>query len=120
MYDLSQDGEYDLDLTYITGNVIAMSMPGESITAFYRNSFEDVKQFLHKVYTSLSLSHARSRSLPTLLDSLRILGYPLRICRESDFAESFSITATATKCSTSARSIRTQVSSSQMVCYLFF
>ena len=46
--------EYDLDLTYITGNVIATSMPGESITAFYRNSFEDVKQFLHKVYNSLS------------------------------------------------------------------
>jgi hypothetical protein len=75
VYALSQDGEYDLDLTYITGNVIAMSMPGESITAFYRNSFEDVKQFLHKVYTSLSRARAlaffqHSSTVCAFLDTL--------------------------------------------------
>jgi hypothetical protein len=31
-----QEGRYDLDLTYITRNVIAMSMPAESITSLYR------------------------------------------------------------------------------------
>lgn len=31
-----QEGPYDLDLTYITRNVIVMSMPAESITSLYR------------------------------------------------------------------------------------
>ena len=42
-----QDGRYDLDLSYITKNVIAMSMPSESLNSLIRNHFEDVAAFLN-------------------------------------------------------------------------
>ena len=44
----TKEGSYDLDLTYITDNVIAMSFPAEGIESVWRNSLNDVCQFLLK------------------------------------------------------------------------
>ena len=38
-----QDDNYNLDITYITGRVLAMSFPAQGIESFYRNSIENVK-----------------------------------------------------------------------------
>jgi hypothetical protein len=43
-----QNAEFDLDLTYITPKVIAMSMPADKVKGFYRNSFDDVMLFLER------------------------------------------------------------------------
>jgi PTEN phosphatase family protein len=37
---------YDLDLTYVTDRVIAMSFPSSGSATFYRNSIREVSQFL--------------------------------------------------------------------------
>lgn len=42
-----QDGIFDLDLTYITDNVVAMGFPGESVAKSWRNSIDDVSKFLN-------------------------------------------------------------------------
>ncbi|KAI8088761.1 protein-tyrosine phosphatase-like protein [Halteromyces radiatus] len=39
-------GKLDLDLSYITDRIIAMSYPSEGIEGLYRNSLADVKSFL--------------------------------------------------------------------------
>ena len=38
--------EYDLDLTYITDRIIAMSLPATGVESAYRNSLKDVARLL--------------------------------------------------------------------------
>lgn len=40
------DGKYNLDLTYITPRIIAMAFPGSGIKKLYRNTIDDVSEFL--------------------------------------------------------------------------
>ena len=47
-----QSADFDLDLTYITHNIIAMSMPADKVKGFYRNSFDDVMLFLERRHFS--------------------------------------------------------------------
>jgi len=42
------DDGYNLDLTYVTPRLIAMSFPASGFESFYRNSLEDVK--ISKIY----------------------------------------------------------------------
>lgn len=43
-----EDGNTNLDLTYITPNIIAMSYPSSGIEAMYRNPIEDVSTYLNE------------------------------------------------------------------------
>jgi hypothetical protein len=41
-----QDGAHDLDLTYVTERIIAMSFPAEGFESSYRNDINSVARFL--------------------------------------------------------------------------
>jgi len=45
-----QDFEYDLDLTYITNNIIAMGFPSSGIEQLWRNSIKEVCSMLNKYH----------------------------------------------------------------------
>ena len=47
-----KENGYDLDLSYITPRIIAMSIPGEGLTKIYRNSLEIVSEFLESKHKS--------------------------------------------------------------------
>lgn len=47
----TKDG-FNLDLSYITPRIIAMSLPGEGVHKFYRNSISSVSRFLNKKHES--------------------------------------------------------------------
>ena len=40
----------DLDLTYVTNQIIAMSFPSRGILSWYRNSIKEVAAFLNEKY----------------------------------------------------------------------
>ena len=43
-----QESGYNLDLSYITPRIIAMSLPGEGVHKVYRNSIDSVSKFLNE------------------------------------------------------------------------
>jgi hypothetical protein len=43
-----RDGEFDLDLTYITNRIIAMGFPSTGFESSYRNPAEEVSAFLRQ------------------------------------------------------------------------
>ena len=43
-----EEGDVNLDLTYITPNIIAMSYPSSGIEAMYRNRIEEVSAYLNE------------------------------------------------------------------------
>ena len=61
-----KDEKYDLDLSYITKRIIAMSFPGSGVRKIYRNSIDKVVQFLNE-------KHANSYKLFNL--SMRTFEY---------------------------------------------
>ena len=40
------DSDFNLDLTYITGRIVAMSFPSSGFEKTYRNSIEEVHRFI--------------------------------------------------------------------------
>lgn len=42
----TKEGEYDIDLTYITPRVLAMSFPGSGLQKTYRNNITHVSMFM--------------------------------------------------------------------------
>ena len=42
------EGGYDLDITYITNRVLAMSFPASGVEQMYRNSISDVRHAQYK------------------------------------------------------------------------
>jgi len=62
------DNKFDLDLTYITPRLIAMSFPASGLEAVYRNNIESVSKFLlerhsqhFRVYNMASRSYNKSK-----------------------------------------------------------
>eukprot|EP01027_Heterolobosea_sp_BB2_P015315 GEZU01021925.1.p1 GENE.GEZU01021925.1~~GEZU01021925.1.p1 ORF type:complete len:126 (+),score=10.01 GEZU01021925.1:123-500(+) len=56
-----QDGDFDLDLSYITDRVIAMGFPSQDLEGLYRNPMPEVQRFVelhhkdrYKVYNLCS------------------------------------------------------------------
>ena len=43
-----KDQEFDLDISYVTDRILAMSFPGSGLEVIYRNSINDVAKFLNK------------------------------------------------------------------------
>jgi phosphatidylinositol-3,4,5-trisphosphate 3-phosphatase/dual-specificity protein phosphatase PTEN len=65
------DGKFDLDLSYITKQIIAMGFPSESVEGVYRNSMAEVKKMLqskhgdnYKVYNLCSEKSYSQKSFP--------------------------------------------------------
>ncbi|CAO3675758.1 unnamed protein product [Rhizopus microsporus] len=70
-------GDIDLDLSYITDCVIAMSYPGEGIEGYYRNSYIEVKKFLDDQHVGhYKVYNLRSEKLYDLSKFEHAANYP--------------------------------------------
>ncbi|KAG1180278.1 hypothetical protein G6F70_000665 [Rhizopus microsporus] len=70
-------GDIDLDLSYITDRVIAMSYPGEGIEGYYRNSYIEVKKFLDDQHVGhYKVYNLRSEKLYDLSKFEHAANYP--------------------------------------------
>lgn len=47
-----KDEKFNLDLTYITPRLIAMAFPASGIEKLYRNSIDEVKNFLEEHHSN--------------------------------------------------------------------
>ncbi len=45
-------GQFDLDISYVTPRVLAMSFPGRGVASIYRNRCEDVIAYLQSKHSS--------------------------------------------------------------------
>lgn len=45
------DEKYDLDLSYITPNIVAMGLPSSNLSSLYRNDINEVAEFLKEKHT---------------------------------------------------------------------
>lgn len=45
-----RDGQFDLDLSFIRPNIIAMGYPSIGLESYYRNSMEEVRTFFNKKF----------------------------------------------------------------------
>lgn len=46
------DNDYDLDLSYLTPRLIAMSFPASGIETLYRNNIKDVSKFIKEKHNT--------------------------------------------------------------------
>jgi phosphatidylinositol-3,4,5-trisphosphate 3-phosphatase/dual-specificity protein phosphatase PTEN len=46
-----RDKDFNLDITYITNNIMAMSFPASGMESVYRNSISSVAEFLEKKHS---------------------------------------------------------------------
>ena len=54
------DDNYNLDITYITNRVIAMSFPASGFETMYRNSMQDVK-FKYNIFIGCQFSQRETQ-----------------------------------------------------------
>lgn len=75
-----KDGKYDLDLSYITSNIIAMGYPSSNVEGIYRNKLSDVLSFLNTYhphhYKVYNLCIESSRHYDISLFENRVSCYP--------------------------------------------
>ena len=45
-----QEGDYNLDITYITPRILAMSFPAQGFESLYRNNIDNVSQLIFSLY----------------------------------------------------------------------
>eukprot|EP01127_Copromyxa_protea_P013802 TRINITY_DN3740_c0_g1_i4.p1 TRINITY_DN3740_c0_g1~~TRINITY_DN3740_c0_g1_i4.p1 ORF type:complete len:484 (-),score=72.26 TRINITY_DN3740_c0_g1_i4:339-1754(-) len=75
-----KDANFNLDLTYITPNLIAMGFPASGVEGYFRNNIEDTAQYLrwrhNEKFLVLNLSSEKSYD-PQLFDNKVLrLGFP--------------------------------------------